>query len=508
MPKKYALVIGIEDYPQDSGLSTVPYAVNDCNAIYGYLKNTASFDVSKPILNEEAVFGKIGDSIYNLFNYVQPEDWVLIYFAGHGHNSDYGGLFVPYDFDSSKTYNDYSCIPFNTFNKYLGKKNPKNFILFIDACHSGYATADVRGVSAGNLAEDITGLPDSVHNAFEEQSQKLISDDYADESTSRVLFTSCGPGEKSHPSHENKHGLFTYYLLQGLSYYGPGTADSVSLDNLIAWVKEKVTERAKLKGFVQNPKSKTNMGTIELPLRNVDTPHRHSPPPQAEDQIKFARDHLNNKEYDEAIKAASEIKNIDPLNSDADDIIRTAKEEKNRKIKRIQEENRLAFNEWLKRANNFINNQEWEKAFSCLEKAKGIYPDDNRLAGLYQRIELFRNPQAQDTQQQLESLFNSYQESIKGKNFFDALQCLDQILIIYPDNIKAKDERKKNLEIYAENVIGNHLKHCISDVNEEIEKNSEWLAQTNKEIQKYEAVGMVNEAKEAKKRAFEVSRKN
>ncbi len=98
MPKKYALIIGIENYPETSGQAKVRYALNDCKAMAQYFEKDAHFSLEELLLDEKATYTKIIEALDKLFHYVEPEDWVAIHYAGHGHYSEYGGFLIPYNY--------------------------------------------------------------------------------------------------------------------------------------------------------------------------------------------------------------------------------------------------------------------------------------------------------------------------------------------------------------------------------------------------------------------------
>jgi len=112
----------------------------------------------------------------------------------------------------------------------------KKIVVFSDACHSGGISADfaARGV---NVTES-----------------NLINQYLADLARTKdgiVVFTASAAGEVSQEIPELAHGVFTYYLLEGMK----GQADlnndyTVTINELMQYVEEQVKRRTK---GAQNP---------------------------------------------------------------------------------------------------------------------------------------------------------------------------------------------------------------------------------------------------------------
>jgi uncharacterized caspase-like protein len=111
----------------------------------------------------------------------------------------------------------------------------KRVVLLLDACHSAGLSVDVTRDLGNNLA-----------NLYLE---KLLYQE-----SGRAIITSSDVNEPSHESERwgKGHGVFTYYLLQGLK----GSADTnqdrlVSVGELFRYVRQKVRLDTQ---FLQNPR--------------------------------------------------------------------------------------------------------------------------------------------------------------------------------------------------------------------------------------------------------------
>ena len=83
----YALIIGIDKY---ENVSNLDYAVKDANSIATLLKDNFNFlSINiKILLNDEATFTNVRNSLAKISSSSKKNDRVLIYFAGHGETMD------------------------------------------------------------------------------------------------------------------------------------------------------------------------------------------------------------------------------------------------------------------------------------------------------------------------------------------------------------------------------------------------------------------------------------
>ena len=83
----YALIIGIDKY---QNVSNLDYAVKDANSIATLLRDNFNFPSNniKTLLNDEATFFNIRNSLEDISLSAKANDRVLIFFAGHGETED------------------------------------------------------------------------------------------------------------------------------------------------------------------------------------------------------------------------------------------------------------------------------------------------------------------------------------------------------------------------------------------------------------------------------------
>ncbi len=204
----WALLVGINKYPNLPAQHQLHYAVADAEALSRLLKKKFGFNESKILRDEKATKKGILDALGDLAdgNKVKKDDCVLIFYSGHGQTVPLSrgggdmGFLVPYDakvnLSAKPNFSQYfkSCIGMDELKR-VSRGIPAKHILFIvDACYSGLAIQASKGLSS-----DVPGYLKKVVRADVEQ-----------------MITAGGKGEMSMESSELGHGVFTHKLLEGL----------------------------------------------------------------------------------------------------------------------------------------------------------------------------------------------------------------------------------------------------------------------------------------------------
>jgi hypothetical protein len=259
MNRKYALVIGIENYPQTSGLSPVKYAVNDAQAMAGYAQQAGFYLINgNPLLDRKASYSEVIRHLKLLFHYARPGDCILLYFAGHGSVSEDGGYLIPFDYKKGKGIDESSCVSFDSINKRFKNNKTKRFLFFLDTCYSGFAGEQVDIRSAA------LEISPQVREKNEKQMKDMLEDNQSSRNVGRLIFTSSGPTEKSYHIKEFEHGLFTYFLLSALE--SKEDKQAINVEDLIRQVKDGVHDYCVSHGLDQTPHTYTNIqGTFLIP---------------------------------------------------------------------------------------------------------------------------------------------------------------------------------------------------------------------------------------------------
>jgi hypothetical protein len=240
--RKYALIIGISQYKNNlKGIRNLQYADADARSIYDLLQRpeAGKFSPEDMLLlsNDQATNAQIRQALTSFIAKPSADDLLLIFVAGHGapDPSAPQNLYV-IAHDTSLDDMPYTALAMSDLRRYVEQNiKCKRVILLLDTCHS-----------AGLSTETTRDLGNNLANLYLE---KLL---YQEEG--RAIITSSDVNEPSHESEKwgNGHGVFTYYVLQGLK----GSADTnrdklVSVGELFRYVRQKVRLDTK---FQQNPR--------------------------------------------------------------------------------------------------------------------------------------------------------------------------------------------------------------------------------------------------------------
>lgn len=201
----WAVVIGISQYKT---VRSLKYADKDALAFRDYLTKNVGVtgDHMTVLTNEEATLFNLKRSLgTELKRKAGPKDTVIIYYAGHGapepdaSSPDGDGLekyLIPYDADPQDLYT--TGLPMREVETIFHRLSAERVIFITDSCYSG-ATA---GRTFSTVARRAT-LSDGFLNRLSK-------------GKGRVVLTASRAGEVSEERDELGHGVFTYYLLEGL----------------------------------------------------------------------------------------------------------------------------------------------------------------------------------------------------------------------------------------------------------------------------------------------------
>ena len=233
-PQRYAIVIGIGNY-KDRKIPPLHYTVTDAQGMYNVLTNEKyGFFLKenvKILINEEASTQNIKKTFGTwLKTNVKENDFVIIYFAGHGAPEAGSTYWVTYDSDIEDLYG--TAISNDSISTMLNSIESKTIIVFLDSCYSA-ATVN-RGWHTRSLIE------------------KDLFEEFKGEG--RVVITSSNGKQLSLEIQEYGHGVFTYFLIQGLIGKADQDLDSyITLDEIWDYVKDNVRNTAKKFGIHQTP---------------------------------------------------------------------------------------------------------------------------------------------------------------------------------------------------------------------------------------------------------------
>lgn len=230
--RKYALIIGVSRYQNNGkGINNLEFADADARALYEFLQQPEAGNFSRDnmllLANEDATTAKIRAALTSFVSRAEANDVLLIFFSGHG-ASDPNAPLNHYIITHDTSYFDIShtAISMAELRRYIDSNvKSKQLIFLLDACHSG-------GVST----KGIRSLPNNLWNLYLKQLY---------DGKGRAIITSSDVDQVSKESVEwgNGHGVFTYFLLEGLKGNADDNRDRlVTLGELFRYVRDKVEE--------------------------------------------------------------------------------------------------------------------------------------------------------------------------------------------------------------------------------------------------------------------------
>ena len=232
--KKLALVIGIAGYPGFPEGEKLKYAGKDAEAFAAFIESEQGGTFAPGnvhlVTNGDAKRVRLYKEFTWLYQNAGPDDLVYVFFAGHGVDYQNVLYFLPYD--ASKDNPDDNGIPMGEFfRKVTRNLAAKQVVVFIDACHAAGAAEGGRAGASVDVQKEWDAL-----NSKEGQFSMALFSSLANQRS----WEDAGLG--------GGHGLFTWYLLEGLNGGAPGNGDGlISADALWNYVREKVEDRSRKK---------------------------------------------------------------------------------------------------------------------------------------------------------------------------------------------------------------------------------------------------------------------
>jgi len=208
--EKWALLVGINDYPND--ISPLRYCVADVEAFRQALINVAGFKEDKIFLMTDDMTGQMEPTNINvikrlgvLSKQIKADDTFVFYFSGHGIVNDESSFLLAANSDTATVDTlEMSAIPLDRVSKILSTVKAQQLLTVIDACRNNPET--------GRSNQDNL-LSDNFTRGFK---IRRSSSNSGNPSVSATLYA-CNVGERAYEWAEKGHGVFSCYLLEGLN---------------------------------------------------------------------------------------------------------------------------------------------------------------------------------------------------------------------------------------------------------------------------------------------------
>ena len=243
--KKYALIVGISKYRNNSGnLADLKFADADAVSLHKFLQRPGggrfSPDNMRLLLNEQATAANVRQAMTSFIGQAGADDLLLIFVAGHGAPDPFAPqnlYFIAHDSNVDDMAG--TALAMKEFQKYLEQNvRARRLVLLVDTCHSAGLT--------GSGGEATRGLGNNLISLYIE---KML---YQEEG--KAVITSSDVNELSQESTRwgNGHGVFTHFLLEGMQGKADSNADRlVTVGELFRFVRQKVRLDTQ---FRQNPR--------------------------------------------------------------------------------------------------------------------------------------------------------------------------------------------------------------------------------------------------------------
>lgn len=220
--KTFVVIVSNENYKHEE---SVPFARNDGEVFKVYCQKTLGIPEDHIRFAPDATLGEMNFAIYWLGNMLKAYDGeakAIVYYSGHGMPDESGkeAYLLPVDGFSQSTEGALST---KSLYKKLGEMNSKNIVVFLDACFSG-AKRD------GKMLASSRGV-----------AIKAKTDPVSDNT---VVFSAAQGDETAYPFKSQRHGLFTYYILDKMQQSGGSTT--------LGELSDYVTLNVKRKAVVEN----------------------------------------------------------------------------------------------------------------------------------------------------------------------------------------------------------------------------------------------------------------
>lgn len=229
-------VIGVSSYSRPS-VGDLEFAKEDAVAVEAYYRQAGiPAEQIVELLDRDATLNNIKRELGTelVKHAANPEDTVLIYFAGHGamevdrssaDGDGYSKYLLPHDADLGDLFG--SALSMEELSRILQRLRAERVVLIIDSCFSGAAGGrtpyEPNAASRGVISKEFLS--------------RMVS-----AGKGRVILTASGSDEVAQESREKRHGVFTHFFLEGLR----GAADldhdgRVDVDEIYRYVSQKVS---------------------------------------------------------------------------------------------------------------------------------------------------------------------------------------------------------------------------------------------------------------------------
>jgi hypothetical protein len=196
----YAIIVGLQTY-QDRGATTlrpVEFAHNDAKGFASVLRSIYPADKLdiETLTDNNATLGNISYTLKRFIVGLGKNDLFLFYYAGHGFYGAGGNRISTWETHPFNVGETSLLLREVLFDRLLASQCRRS-LAFIDACASAF--------------KELVPGRDVISDLDRDELDRFVRPDrYSG------IFLACEPGQKSYPSTQHQHGIWTYFLLRAL----------------------------------------------------------------------------------------------------------------------------------------------------------------------------------------------------------------------------------------------------------------------------------------------------
>ncbi|MBI3946868.1 MAG: SUMF1/EgtB/PvdO family nonheme iron enzyme [Armatimonadetes bacterium] len=262
---KWALLVGVEAYENEQ-ISRLKFTLNDVKVLADTLTNIAGFPAGNVRVMTSDMKGT-GDyptnlnvlaALETLAERIQPEDTFLFYFSGHGfirkESTQEQHFLGTVNVDPrSIRFLEMTSISLATLRDVMKKVRALQTIFILDACRNDPEAG--RGDADNKMTGDFKSVVIRAASGYDRRTGL---------SGSGILFA-CSEGQRAYEWSAKEHGVFTFYLIEGMKEGARGDRGQLTLPGLANYVQVKVAEWGDREGKQQIPDYQTTgRAMIEL----------------------------------------------------------------------------------------------------------------------------------------------------------------------------------------------------------------------------------------------------
>ena len=294
MPRKIALIVGIDEYAFMEEKYQLAGCANDAGVIRGLLTDKFGFpsDNITMLLNGEARRDSILAAMETIVTGIGKEDIVVFHYSGHGHRcrvkseftdeaSGKQNCILPHDDSEPGPDGDiYREIRDHQINDWLMRlsQHTSNITLIFDACHSGTVT---RSSDRSSTTRCVPEMERPAAGDPRAADQKNSSGNWLQLSDHYVVISGCRDVETSKEKYFDcdgetiKHGVLSWYLTRALMDAGPDSTYRDIYERACSGVLAEVSE--------QHPQIEGNLDRELFGARDIE-PLRFLPVLDSDDE--------------------------------------------------------------------------------------------------------------------------------------------------------------------------------------------------------------------------------